>query len=216
MNICAAIVPPTSVVEAVAEVLEAVESQDDHSATPTLPSGGRLRWPWQGFAGREHDAGRLPDPPLLRSVEHVSLSVARFGNTTPADTSRLTKALSAAAAEWSRPRVFVAGGTIAADSEDRLVTASLRGDVEGLETIAREVKRTAQRLGFLLDRRDFRPVLSVARISDAATSAYLEAVVGTLNGFRGEPWTVEGFSVIRPSFDSLTEPKEIARIPIAD
>ena len=62
-----------------------------------------------------------------------------------------------------------------------------------------------QRLGFFVDRLQFRPWLSVGTITDESTAPYLESVVAALDGFRGRTWTVEAVSLMRRPADT-TEP----------
>jgi RNA 2',3'-cyclic 3'-phosphodiesterase len=69
--------------------------------------------------------------------------------------------------------------------------------VDGLQTIGRSVPQVVQRLGFFVDRRQFRPWLSVGTITEATTAPFLEAVVARLDGFSGQPWVVDRVTVMR-------------------
>ena len=60
----------------------------------------------------------------------------------------------------------------------------LDGDVEDLLTIGRGIPLVAQRMRLFVDRRQFRPWLSVGTITDKTTAPYLEDLVAG--------WTVQG------------------------
>jgi 2'-5' RNA ligase len=77
------------------------------------------------------------------------------------------------------------------------VWAKLDGDLDALNVIGRGVPQIVQRLGFFVDRRQFRPWLSVGTITDHTTAPYLERVVERLESYDGRPWTVESVSLMK-------------------
>ena len=75
--------------------------------------------------------------------------------------------LRAEAATWSRPSLTFAGGAALEFPGDESVWVKIDGDVEALKTIGRGVPQAVQRVGYFVDRRQFRPWLSVGTITDA-------------------------------------------------
>ena len=125
------------------------------------------------------------------------IPITGFGNVTLGDSVKLAKALRTEAASWRRPEVAFTGGAALEFKGDESVWAKLDGDIDDLKTIGRGVPHVVQRLGFFVDRRQFRPWLSVGTITDDTTAPYLESVVAALDGFRGRSWTVEAVSLMK-------------------
>ena len=190
MYLFAAIVPPRHVVDEVREVVAAVR-----------PPGAQEEAPKRGLLSRRRDPQTDPsfttDELSFVTAEQMYLPVTGFGNVTLGDSVQLAKSLRAEAAGWPRPTVHVQGATALEFKGDESVWAKLAGDVDELMTIGRGVPQVVQRLGFFVDRRAFRPWLSVATITDTTTAPYLEAVVGALDGYSSAPWTVEHLSLMR-------------------
>jgi len=77
------------------------------------------------------------------------------------------------------------------------VWAKITGDLDALGTIGRGVPQVVQRLGFFVDRRQFRPWLSVGTITETTTAPFLQSVVDALEGFEGQTWTIESISLMK-------------------
>lgn len=213
MILLAAIAPPRAVLEAVASSLGPALASPPPPPPP--PTKRRL---WNRSSQR---ADTLADPPppeppelVVRPLGAVLLTVTRFGSTTPAEANRLTGVLRAASTEWPNPLVHLEGGTVQESSRGRWIGALVQGDSEALATLAREVRNAAQRVGYLLDRRDFVPVLPLVEVPTAATTAQVEAILETLDGFRGDSWSVGHLKVVVEPFQPGAEPKEYASIPL--
>jgi 2'-5' RNA ligase len=182
MLLHASIVPPPAVLEAVANVLQSI----DRPVAEAVPLARK------GFLGRFGSRGVHAAAPSIAAVdeldliatEDMQLPITTFGNVTADDALKLAEALNEAAAEWTRPTVHIVGGTALEFPGDRSVWAKLEGDVAALTTIARGVTQSVERLGFFVDRRKFRPALSVATVNEATTAPYLQAVVDGLDAFR--------------------------------
>jgi 2'-5' RNA ligase len=140
-----------------------------------------------------------PDTPELDAVpvDALHIPITAFGNVTTADARQLQAALAREAATWPAPELRFAGGAALEWPTDRSVWARLDGDVEELETIGRGVPVVVQRLGFFVDRRRFRPWVSVGTITDKTTAPYLEKLVDALEIFRGTPFRLEEVSLLR-------------------
>jgi RNA 2',3'-cyclic 3'-phosphodiesterase len=212
MLVHGAIVPPRSVLEAVAAVVLSVPEPVGSEASP--PPKGLL-----GRVGRHraaHAAAVADTPSMLAHipVEHMQLPITGFGNLTTTDAHRLVEAVREAAAGWTAPIVRFAGGAALDFPGDWSVWAKLEGDVDELMTITRGVPQSVERLGFFVDRRQFRPMLSVATVTPATTGPFLEELVGALDAFRGEEWAVE-ISLTRETFvDGRPETTELERIQL--
>ena len=147
-------------------------------------------------------------------IEDMRFAVTGFGNLTTNDARAVTNSIAEAAAAWPAPTVRFAGGTALDFPGDWSVWAKLEGDVDALLDVGRGVPQAVERLGFFVDRRRFRPMLSVATVTTSTTGPFLQQVVDALDAFRGEPWTVE-VSVLRESFvDGKTVLSEYQRIPL--
>ncbi len=199
MRLFAAIVPPVSALEAVCEVVAAARVP---GVEPPPPQGLLRR-----IAGRRSGRRGQAEPPAavareldLPPIDQMYIPITAFGNLTLGDSVKLAKALREDVATWSRPTVALAGGTALEFKGDESVWAKVVGDVDELLTIGRGVPQVVQRLGYFVDRRQFRPWLSVGTITEETTAPYLETVVEALEGFHGESWTVEHVSLMeRPA-----------------
>jgi RNA 2',3'-cyclic 3'-phosphodiesterase len=135
-------------------------------------------------------------------VDQMYLPVTHFGNVTLSDSRLLARSLRADCETWQPADLRFAGGTALEWQGDRSVWLKIAGDTEELLTIGRGVPRTVQRLGFFVDRRQFRPLLGVGTVTDVTTAPYLEKLVAALEGFSGLTWTVSELSLMRRLPDS--------------
>jgi 2'-5' RNA ligase len=213
MLVHGAIVPPRAVLEALDEVVRSVPAPVGR-ASEAAPQGRRLLG---GLGRRRTDPVETPDvPPMLEHVpiEDMRFPVTGFGNLTTNDARAVANAIAEAAAEWPAPTVRFAGGTALDFPGDWSVWAKLEGDVDELMEVGRGVPQAVERLGFFVDRRKFRPMLSVATVTTSTTGPFLQQVVDALEAFRGESWTVD-ISVLKESFiDGRTVLSEYQRIPL--
>lgn len=182
-----AFLPPRPVLEEVVAVVRAVGVPGSAEQVPTA----------RGLFGRrshrkEQTAVTEARPDLLEHllVEAMSLPITAFGNLTPSDVQAVVGTLGAAAAGWSPPTVRFSGGTALDFPGDWNVWAKVAGEVDALAEIARGVTRAVQPLGLFVDRRKFRPMLALAKVTPATTGPYLEAVVAALEDFEGAEWVV--------------------------
>jgi 2'-5' RNA ligase len=212
MLVHGAIIPPRSVLEAVAAAVRAVPEPVEPVAAP-VPKG------LFGRVGRHRSAEIAPDAEAEPMLEHVPvgqmhLPITGFGNLTTNDVRRLVDALREAASGWETPIVRFSGGTALDFPGDWSVWAKLDGDIDALMNVGRGVPQSVERLGYFVDRRQFRPMVSVATVTPATTGPFLEQVVAALDAFRGEEWTPE-IALTKDVFvDGRAETTEFERIPI--
>ena len=218
MRLFAAIVPPRPVLDEIREAMEAVRTPVTAPAPPRRIFGwlrGRtsVREPMsQASEASEASEGEL----AMVAPERMYLPITHFGNVTQGDSIRLAEALCAEAATWKRPQVHFSGSAALEWPGDQSVWAKLDGDLDDLMTIGRGVPHVVQRLGFFVDRRQFRPWLSVGTITSATTAPYLERLVKVLDSFRGDDWTIESVSLMErlPTAGASADFHEIETIPL--
>jgi 2'-5' RNA ligase len=211
MRLFAVIVPPMAILK---EVSEVVAHARPATAAPQHRRGLRTRFGGGGGKVSDDVAAQELDLP---EVAKMHLPLTQFGNVTLGDSVKLTAALRAEALKWSRPQLHLEGGTALEFPGDESVWAKLGGDVDGLKTIGRGVPQVVARLGFFVDRRQFRPWLSVATITDHTTAPVLEGVVQRLEAFRGASWTVDSISVMKGLPDEGPDAYELLeQLPLAE
>ncbi len=205
MRLFAAIVPPREVLD---EVRRVVQSVNEPLAQPAQGRGLLRRLAPRSGTGGAHAAGRAvvatapafaPTTPELDAVEpeDMYLPITGFGNVTLGDSVKLASTLRNEVAGWRRTELVFAGGAALEFPGDESVWVKLDGDVEGLKTIGRGVPQAVQRVGYFVDRRQFRPWLAVGQITDSTTAPYLERLVAALDEFRGTPWTAEAVCLMK-------------------
>jgi 2'-5' RNA ligase len=202
MRLFAAIVPPRDILEEVTRVVRTT------SAAPPQETSRRARWRLSRrgahAAGRPPTVGVPENELTLPVLEQMYIPITNFGNVTLGDSVKLAESLRSDASGWRRPEVRFAGGTALEFPGDESVWAKLEGDIEDLLHIGRGVPLVVQRLGFFVDRRKFRPWLSVGTITPETTAPYLERVVEALEAFRGDIWTVDSIFLMKRPPESRT------------
>lgn len=224
MRLHAAIIPPSAVLDALADALHPsmMQSRSETSGRdhPSFRKGflGRIgKRDADTHARGSHVGTQLLDRELdLIPPDRMSLPLAGFGNVTGGDIARLTEALHTATFGKEPASVRLSGGTALEFPSDRCVWAKLAGDVAAVTAMAREVNQVVERLGFYVDRRQYRPWLAVATINDETTADHLQAVIDALDAFEGEPWTVDYVSLARTSYDAGHASLNVVnRMPVA-
>jgi 2'-5' RNA ligase len=98
------------------------------------------------------------------------------------------------------PTVHVHGGAALVDPDDRSVWANLAGredDLAAMRSIALAVVAGVEPLGYFRDRRQFKPRLAVATITDATTVEHLEQVLTALDAYESDPWPVREVTLLQ-------------------
>jgi 2'-5' RNA ligase len=216
MRLFAAIVPPRPVLD---EICEAVDMVRAPVTVPAPRRGlfGRLRVGASNRHPKRSESLDGAEPELaMTPPDRMHLPITHFGNVTRGDSVKLAEALRAEAATWKRPQVHFAGAAALEWPGDQSVWAKLDGELDELMVISRGVPHVVQRLGFFVDRRQFRPWLSVGTITDSTTAPYLERLVETLDSFRGQEWTVESVALLErlPTATGAMDFHEVERMPL--
>jgi len=142
----------------------------------------------------------------------MHVPVTRFGNVSAGDVSRIVQALRQAATEWVPPRLRFAGAVALEWPGGESVRAALSGEVDGLTAIARQVPTAVEELGFFVDRRGFRPWVSVGTVTATTTPPFLSRLVESVGSYTGPEWWMTHLSVVRKSWgssDGIARPFEI-------
>lgn len=136
-------------------------------------------------------------------VDALQMSVTAFGNVSKGDLPHLAKALGVASENWPPPAtVRFAGGAALEWPGDTAVWAKLDGEVETLEAVARSIDPAAARVGFAVDRRRFRPMLPLARVTSATELPALERLMARLEEYAGPEWTADRLTLVKTNFDA--------------
>jgi RNA 2',3'-cyclic 3'-phosphodiesterase len=215
MRLFAAIVPPAEAVDELRTLVRSVRPEGED----LRPSRTRRRLFGRGERPAAVADDEIPDTDQLQltPAAEMFISITSFGNVALGDSVKLVDALRADAATRPAPTLHFAGGAALEWRGDESVWAKLGGDVDGLSTIGRGVPQVVQRLGFFVDRRQFRPWLPVGTITDTTTAPYLEELVAALEGFEGRPWTQATLTVMKrlPDGDPDAPFKEVEQMPLA-
>ena len=212
MHLYVAILPPPGVCEAVAEVVRTAEASVETAVETPAPAGRFGR----GRKRSEPESSGEAHPQL----DHVALSemqlpIATFGNVTVADSERLAEVLTVAAAKLTSPTVHLTGGAELEFPGDQSLWVRVQGDLDTLRLIPPGMTQTVEPLGFFVDRRKFRPLLSVCTVTEATTPEVRQRVIDALDAFQGEPWTVGSVSLRQRLLDSNPAgSKLVADIPL--
>ena len=208
MRLFAAIVPPRPVLDEVRAVVDSVRP----AAEPAPKRGLFSRLGGRGAVVEEPTNDELTQQP----VHLMYLPLTGFGNVTLGDSVQLSKALRKEALTWAPPTLHIAGGTALEFKGDESVWAQLDGDIDALNTIGRGVPQIVQRLGFFVDRRQFRPWLEMGTITDTTTAPYLQAVVDALEAFHGRSWEIDSISLMKGLAEQGPDAfEELERMPLA-
>jgi 2'-5' RNA ligase len=98
------------------------------------------------------------------------------------------------------PTIRVQGGSALVDPEDRAVWANLVGtddELTAMRDISQALVSGIEPLGYYRDRRQFKPRLPMATITDATTVEHLERVLETLDLYRSAPWQVSEVTIFQ-------------------
>lgn len=123
------------------------------------------------------------------------VQLAGFGNVSEADARRLGRVLADELAAVPAPVTWFTAPRL----EDDEVVAPLEGQVEEMADLARIVHRLASSVNLYVDRRRFRPVLTMASLeaSDGARPVPASVPRTASPTWAGMPWEAGGVSLVR-------------------
>lgn len=165
----------------------------DRAVAPLRPGRPDLRW-----TGRE--------------AWHLTL--AFLGEVDEGLVARLTPRLTRAAARYPCLPLSLGGaGAFPVPQRARVLWTGIQGDIPGLAALAASVGAGARRAGAppANEGRSFRPHLTLAR---CRAPADVRALVETLSGFAGTPWTATGIYLIRSRPSGSPRYETLAACPL--
>jgi 2'-5' RNA ligase len=126
----------------------------------------------------------------------------------------ITKAWEAVSVE---PVLRLAGGGSFGRGRFTVLWVGLRGDVEGLTTLANAVRREIKRAKLPVDPKPYRPHLTIARPGDRLTREQVDADRAALDSYQGPQWTVKELHLVRsylgprPTYETVSVTKPATR-----
>jgi 2'-5' RNA ligase len=198
MRLFAALLPPPDVLVRVRSVVDSVEVEPERPVETGPPGRHRLA------RRRQAEVVAAPPPPPsgpmldLVPAPALHLPIAKFGNVTMNDATRLANSMDRDARTWQTPRLRLAGGLALEPEGDYSVWVRLAGDVDALGTVRHGVTRVAQGLHLFVDRRVFRPEVQLGMVNDRTTAAYLEELLAALDAFESAAWWQTTVSLLVP------------------
>jgi len=196
MHLFAALLPPPDTLERVRSVVDSVVVLPERPVEVGPPGRHRL--------GRRRQPEAPPPAPVgpmldLVPAPALHLPIAKFGNVTLTDATRLADSLDREARSWATPRLRLAGGLALEPEGDFSVWVKLAGDVDALGTVRHGISRVAQGLHLFVDRRVFRPEIQLGKVNDLTTAAYLEELLAALDAFESKSWWQTTVSLLVPT-----------------
>lgn len=126
-------------------------------------------------------------------------------------------ALRAGVAAWQAtgkpaPRLRLAGGGRFGRRRSTVLWVGLAGDLDGLSSLGRAVRRELRRARFPVDRKPFRPHLTLARPGDRLTGEELAADVSALGGYEGPEWTMMAVQLVHSTLGPKPAHQTVATV----
>jgi 2'-5' RNA ligase len=149
--------------------------------------------------GRPTEPGRSV---RLAPPDRWHLTLAFLGETDDHREPAVRAALDAAVTSWRGaarppPVLRLAGGGRFGAGRFTVVWTGLRGDVEGVRALSGAVRRQLRAARLPVDRKPYRPHLTLARPGDRLPPAALEADTEALAGYEGPQWTLDAVELVR-------------------
>lgn len=128
--------------------------------------------------------------PSWASPETFHLTLRFLGDTPEAKVEPLAADLRAMIAKCPAPQLRAYGLDVFPDFQrPKVLWTGMMERTDGLEPLQREIERIAVSNGFDPERNDYLPHLTLARFRRARGTNVVRDIVGSHQGFRGEPFT---------------------------
>ena len=200
MLLFATIIPPAPVRK---HLVDFLDTALDNVAVAPAPRGLLRRRRAQEPAGRPLSEVLTPLP-----LEALHLPIGALGNLTTSDSMKLADALRGDVATWTRPELQFNGGIARETPDDDHLWVKLAGDIDELWEIARQLPNSVQRLGYMLDRRSFRPLMPIGTLTGEPREEELGRLIEAMDVYRGLPWIIDRISLMKrtsPAVDGFVE-----------
>ncbi|MGH3648213.1 MAG: RNA 2',3'-cyclic phosphodiesterase [Micromonosporaceae bacterium] len=135
----------------------------------------------------------------LSATERWHLTVAFLGEIADDRVDAAREAVAAAASGPSAHahELWIAGGGKFGGGAGSILWAGIGGEVDRLRQLARAVGRSLRAARFKLERRPYRPHLTIARPGTRLLRTHLSEDIATLATYHGPPWPVTELHLIR-------------------
>ncbi|MGH3715403.1 MAG: RNA 2',3'-cyclic phosphodiesterase [Micromonosporaceae bacterium] len=154
----------------------------------------------------------------LAASERWHLTVAFLGDVAEERVPVAQDALAAAASGPSarRHELWIAGGGTFGGRAGTVLWVGVGGEVDRLKQLARAVGRELRAARFSLERRAYRPHLTIARPGTRLDRAQLAEDVATLAAYQGRPWPVTHLHLLRSELGPHPQHTRIATYPLPE
>ncbi len=135
----------------------------------------------------------------LAARERWHITLAFLGDVPVDRVDDAATALDRAAAAVDRPdviRVRFAGGGTFGRGRFTILWAGLGGDVAGLRRLADTVRRELRQARLPMDRKGFRPHLTISRPGARVPADRVASDVATLNAYEGPDWALDAIHLV--------------------
>lgn len=152
----------------------------------------------------------------VAAQERWHITVAFLGDVPDDRVESVRQALARAAAGPGARRVTlrVAGGGTFRGRGGAVLWAGIDGDLDGLTKLARAVKRELRQERFTLERRRYRPHLTIARPGERLSPDLIAADVVVLAGYHGPEWPVAEFHLVRSFLGPKPRHERLVSFPL--
>jgi 2'-5' RNA ligase len=125
---------------------------------------------------------------------HWRLHLASFGDVVKADVPQLCDVLVEHISELQAPTLRMSGVRTDSDSLD-IIWAGVEGDLTTVGHLAESMPRWVMPFGFALDRRAYRPRVTLGRTSHEQPEEHLGSIAARLGDYQGKPWVADAVTL---------------------
>jgi 2'-5' RNA ligase len=158
-----------------------------------------IRPPWQAIAHleaivRPEWAHAQQDRMRWIYPAHWRIHLASFGDVVKADVPQLCDLMAEHVSRLEAPKLRMSGVHVDAESPDA-IWARVEGDESTVAFVADAIPRWVMPFGFALDRRAYRPRVTIGRTVDEDPERHLAPIVVRLGDYEGRPWVAEAVTL---------------------
>jgi 2'-5' RNA ligase len=111
-------------------------------------------------------------------------------------------------------RLRLAGGGRFGRGRSTILWVGVHGEMSALQKLTRSVGGDLRRARLPVDRKPFRPHLTLARCGERLTVEQVHADLAVLDGYQGPDWTLTHLHLVRSSPGPSPEHHTVARVPV--
>jgi RNA 2',3'-cyclic 3'-phosphodiesterase len=148
-----------------------------------------------GLALAQPHPGGVSLRPVPPDQWHVTL--AFLGDVPVEQANVVTAAMTTAAGRAPAPTLRLGGGGFFANGRAAAIWTGLAGDLDGLQTLATELRAELTAAGVPFDARPYQPHLTLGRPGSRLTPDELRSDLARLDAYRGPSWTLDALALMR-------------------